>query len=45
MVVEGHHALGRAVPGWYDEADTRIKLAGMPLDLGNHPAGFFQLCA
>src|SRR6266849_5797783 len=23
-----------------DEADSRIKLAGMPLDLGNHPAGF-----
>jgi hypothetical protein len=40
LVVEGHHALARPSQVGDDEADTRIKLAGMPLDLGNHPAGF-----
>jgi hypothetical protein len=45
LIVEGNDALGRPRQIGDDEADTRVKLAQMPLDLGHHPAAFFQLCA
>jgi hypothetical protein len=45
LVVEGDDALGWSRQAGDDEADMRVKLAGMPLDLGHHPAVFFQLCA
>ena len=38
LVVEGDHPLGRARQVGDDEANARTKLAGMPLDLGDHPA-------
>ena len=38
LVVEGDDPLGRARQVGDDEADARIKLARMPLDLGDHPA-------
>ena len=38
LVVEGDDALGRAAHVRHDEANTGIKLSGMPLDLGDHPA-------
>jgi len=36
-VVEGHDLLRRARQVGHDEANPRIKLAGVPLDLGHHP--------
>jgi len=38
LVVEDDDPLGRARQVGDDEADTRIKLARMPLDFGDHPA-------
>ena len=38
LVVEGDHPLGRAAHVRHDEANPGIKLARMPLDLGNHPS-------
>ncbi len=38
LVLEGDDALGRAAHVGDDEANARIKLAWMPLTLGNHPA-------
>src|SRR5215471_13010919 len=35
LVVEGDDALGRPRQIGHDEADARIKLAGVPLDLGH----------
>jgi hypothetical protein len=35
LVVEGHDALGRPRQISHDEPDARIKLAGVPLDLGH----------
>jgi len=40
LAVEGDDILGRAAQLGDDEADAGIKLAGMPLDLGNHPTRF-----
>src|SRR5262245_2300535 len=37
-VEEGDDLLGRATQVRHDEADARIQLAGMPLDLRDHPA-------
>ena len=37
LVVEGDDPLGRARQVGDDEADERIKLARMPLDLGDQP--------
>ena len=53
VVVEGDDPLGRARQVGDDEADPRIKLAGVPLDprlregrlLATTRRGFFQLCA
>jgi hypothetical protein len=45
LIVEGSYALGRPCQVGDDDADARIKLAWVPLDLGHYPAGFFQLCA
>src|SRR4029077_21171005 len=39
VVVEGNDALGRPRQVGDDEADARIKLAGVPLDLGHHSSG------
>jgi hypothetical protein len=39
VVVEGNDALGRPRQVSDDKADTRIKLAGVPLDLGPPPGG------
>ena len=39
VVVEADDALGRPRPVGDDEADTRVKLTRMPLDLRHHPAG------
>ena len=39
LVVEGHDALGRPRQIGHDEPDARIKLAGVPLDLGHDTAG------
>jgi len=39
VVVEGDDALRRPHQVGNDEADARIKLARVPLDLGHHPAG------
>src|SRR5262245_591198 len=36
-VVEGDDLLGRATQVRHDEADARVQLAGMPLDLRDHP--------
>ena len=36
VVVEGNDALGRPRQVGDDDADARIKLAGVPLDLGHH---------
>jgi hypothetical protein len=36
LVVERDHALGRAAHVRHDEADTRIKFFGMPLDLNTN---------
>jgi hypothetical protein len=38
--VERDHALGRASQVSDDEADARTKLAWVPLNFRNHPAGF-----
>src|SRR6202040_2397588 len=38
LVVEGDNPVDRARQVGDDEADARIKLARMPLDLGDHPA-------
>src|SRR5262245_2542281 len=38
LVVEGNDAIGRAAHVRHDEADARIKLSRMPLDLGDHTA-------
>src|SRR6516164_2193935 len=38
LVVEGADPLRRSCHVGDDEADTRIKLSGMPFDLRNHPA-------
>ena len=38
LVVEGDDPLRRSCHVGDDEADTRIKLSGMPFDLRNHPA-------
>src|SRR5262245_2388676 len=38
LVVEGDDPLRRPCHVGDDEADTRIKLSGMPLDFRNHPA-------
>src|SRR5437763_14379236 len=35
LVVEGHDTLGRPRQISHDEPDARIKLAGVPLDLGH----------
>jgi hypothetical protein len=35
---ESDDALGRAAHVRHDEANMGIKLSGMPLDLGDHPA-------
>jgi hypothetical protein len=37
LVVEGDDALGWPHQIGHDESDTRVKLAGMPLDLGHDP--------
>ena len=39
-LVEGHDPLRRACQVGHDEANARIKLAAVPLDLGHHPARF-----
>ena len=44
LVVEGDDPFGRAAHVRHDEADPRIKLARMPLDLGNHPARLGPAC-
>ena len=38
MIVEGDNPFSRARQVGDDEADAGIKLAGVPLDLGHHPA-------
>src|SRR5271156_7103879 len=40
VVVEGDDALGRSRQVGDDEADTRVKLAGVPLDLRHDPPRF-----
>src|SRR6516162_9275732 len=40
LVVEGDDALRRPRQVGHDEADARIQFAGVPLDLGYHPAAF-----
>jgi len=37
LVVEHHDPIGTAREVGDDEADARVKLARMPLDLGDHP--------
>src|SRR5262249_33318102 len=44
LVVERDHALGRAAHVRHDEANPGIKLARMPLDLGNHAARLAPAC-
>jgi hypothetical protein len=39
LIVEGDDPVGRARQVGDDETDARIKLAGMPFDFGDHPAG------
>jgi hypothetical protein len=38
LVIEGDDPFGRAALVGHDEADAGIKVARMPLDLGDHPA-------
>ena len=38
LIVEGDDPVGRARQVGDDEADARIKLAGMPFDFGDYPA-------
>jgi hypothetical protein len=38
LVVEGDHPFGQTAQVGHDEANPGIKLARMPLDLGDHPA-------
>jgi hypothetical protein len=45
LIVEGDDALGRPRQVGDDEADPRVKLARMPLDLCHNRRAFFQLCA
>jgi hypothetical protein len=40
LIVEGDDALGRPRQVGDDEADPRVKLARMPLDLCHNPPGF-----
>src|ERR1700730_17384365 len=40
LVVEGDDIFGGPSHVGHDEADTRIKFARMPFDLGDDPAGF-----
>src|SRR6476620_6964868 len=44
LMVEGDNPLSRAGQVGDDEADAWIKLAGMPLDLGDHPARLRPAC-
>jgi hypothetical protein len=44
LVVESDHPFGRTAHVRHDEADPGIKLARMPLDLGNHPARLAPAC-
>jgi pimeloyl-ACP methyl ester carboxylesterase len=47
LIIEGDDPVGRARQVGDDEADARIKFAGMPLDLGDNPSAawsaFFRL--
>jgi hypothetical protein len=44
LVVEGNQPFGWARQVGDDEADTRKKLARMPLDFGNHPSRLGPAC-